>query len=817
MMSIDNYYIKVKSFFQRLKGNTLEFDLTLYSQILDKINLLKSEFETISNNELKKLSTQLKEKAQNGGCLDDLIIEAYGLVRETIRRVLKVEPFDVQLIGGIVMHLGKVAEMKTGEGKTLTAVFPVYLNALSGKGVHVLTFNDYLARRDAHWMGPVYQFLGLRVGIVHEGMSVKNRQRAYNSDITYLTAKESGFDFLRDSLCIDEKNTVHRPLNYALIDEADAILIDEARIPLIIAGTSKETISDPYRLAQIVQKLKNQIDFEFDEYERNIHLTERGLKSIEKLLNCDNLYNKENIELLTRLNCAIHAEYLLHRDIDYIVRNGKVELVDEFTGRVVDKRRWPDGLQAALEAKENLAIQSKGHILNSITLQHYLQHYPKIGGMTATTQGAEKEFQQFYHLGIVVIPPNKTPIRKDYPDNIYTTKKAKQESLIREIIQVHQTKRPILVGTRSVEESANLAEALQKRGVQCEVLNAKQDEAEAKIIAQAGSLGAVTISTNMAGRGVDIKLGGKDESEKEAVVILGGLYVIGSNRHESQRIDNQLRGRGGRQGDPGSSRFFISLEDDLFIKYRLKELFPAHLVLNEHDGQISHKIVKREVDRLQRIIEGQNLEIKKTLYQYTFLIEKQRKLIFEQRERFVKDHSFFNFYHNHASKKFEQLLADIGQEKLFAICRQISLYCLNHLWSQYLTEIDDIREGIHLVRLGGQMPILEFHKQAIGIFQKYQKMTDHQMIGSFNRIKIKGEKVDLSDTGIKIPSATWTYLINDNPFEDSLGTRIMGNLSLSIGAGLWAPLVFIYSLFQKVWRKRIEKNDNGYGSLNIPH
>ncbi|MFQ5631968.1 MAG: DEAD/DEAH box helicase, partial [bacterium] len=433
-MSYRNIITELKKYHQRLTGSTTLYDLASYYEIIDEINEHKSEFENKSDSQLKNESKILVEKARNNERLDTLLIEAFALVREAVWRVLKLRPFDGQLIGGIVMHQGKLAEMQTGEGKTLAAVFPAYLNALAGKGVHVLTFNDYLARRDAEWMGPIYKFLGLSVGFVQEGMSIEDRQKAYNSDITYLTAKESGFDFLRDSLCYSEANIVHRAFNFAIVDEADSILIDEARVPLIIAGAAEDTIAETFHMAQIAHQLEEKNDFEFDEYARNFHLTENGLKRVEDLLNCRNLYDQKNIEHLTRLNCAIHAEYLLHRDVDYIVRNGKVELVDEFTGRVADKRRWPDGLQAAIEAKENIAIQSKGNILNSITLQHFLQLYPRMSGMTATAQTAEKEFKQFYDLDIVVIPPNKPCIRTDHHDIIYQSKETKHKGLIKEII-----------------------------------------------------------------------------------------------------------------------------------------------------------------------------------------------------------------------------------------------------------------------------------------------------------------------------------------------------------------------------------------------
>jgi preprotein translocase subunit SecA len=793
---------KMKRVLRRVTGSTLEFDLSPYQKILHQINTLQTEFETKSNSELRKVSLELRTQSRESADTDNLLVKAFALVREAVRRTLKIDPFDEQIIGGIVMYRGRLAEMQTGEGKTLTAVFPAYLNALSGRGVHILTFNDYLARRDAGWMGPVYRFLGLRVGFVQEGMSIKERQIAYHSDITYLTAKEAGFDFLRDSLCFNQENIVHRELNAAFIDEADSILIDEARVPLIIAGASDETISDPYHLAQIVRQLEREIDFQFDEYARNIHLTEKGLKRVESRLHCRNLYDKKNIGVLTRLNCAIHAQYLLHRDVDYILRNGAVELVDEFTGRVADKRRWPDGLHAAIEAKENIAIQTRGHILNSIPLQHFIQLYPKFSGMTATAQPAEDEFREFYDLHITVIPPNKPCLRLDYPDSIYPTKRTKNNALIDEIVHIHKTKRPILVGTRSVEESAALASKLKNQGVRCDVLNAKRDAFEASIIARAGKLGAVTISTNMAGRGVDIKLGGKDEFEKDQVITLGGLYVIGTNRHESRRIDRQLRGRAGRQGDPGSSRFFISLEDDFFIKYRLKELFPPHLILDKGNEKITHTIVKREVERLQKIIEGQNLEIKKTLVQYSWLIEQQRKIIYNRRQSQFNDGTVLDFYSSSAPNLFKKCLSRVLKEELVQACRTLSLYHLDRFWSNYLAEMADIREGIHLTRLGGQTPLLEFHKRAVEIFERRLQETDQERITSFKKIRLSDDRMEISETGIQSPSSTWTYLINDDPFESTMGGQLLGTIGLSIGAGIWGPLLALFSLYRRRQRRR---------------
>ena len=483
-------------------------------------------------------------------------------------------PFDVQVLAAIAMHQGKLAEMQTGEGKTLAAVLPAYLNALTGQGVHVLTFNDYLARRDAQWMGPLYRFLGLTVGAVQQGMSPADRRRAYACDVTYVTAKEAGFDYLRDHLCMAPEDLVHRPFHYAIVDEADSILIDEARVPLVIAGSVEARRVDPYQAAELVRSLDARRDFETDEFARNVHFTDSGLDRLESQLRCGDLHAAENLDLLTELSMALHAQVLLRREVDYIVRDGQIELVDEFTGRVAENRRWPDGLQAAVEAKEGVPLRPQGTIRGSITLQHFLRLYPKVCGMTATAQAAAAEFEEFYELAVVVIPPNRPCVRVDAEDTVFTHKEAKYAVLVAEIAAARGRGQPVLVGTASVGESEHLAARLAKAGIECRVLNARNDEQEAAIVAQAAMAGAVTISTNMAGRGTDIKLGGDPPDEREPVVARGGLYVIGTNRHESRRIDDQLRGRAGRQGDPGQSRFFISLEDDLMERYGIGDLLP---------------------------------------------------------------------------------------------------------------------------------------------------------------------------------------------------------------------------------------------------
>lgn len=757
---------KLRQLWHRLRGRHIEFDLKPYRKLLTEINKREHKFKTAEDWVLKEASKSLVTRARDGAALDDLLVEAFALVREGARRVLGLRPFDVQIVAAIALHQGKLAEMQTGEGKTLVAVLPAYLNALTGLGVHVLTFNDYLARRDANWMGPVYRFLDLSVSFVQEGMSIGERQRAYASDVTYATAKEVGFDYLRDHLCLEKDALVHRPFNFTIVDEADANLIDEARVPLVIAGSMTGPEMDYYRMAEIVRSLRPGVDFDTDEYSRNVNLTDSGLDYVEERVGCVDLYALENLTLLTGLNLALHAEVLLHRDIDYIVRDGKVELVDEFTGRVAEKRRWPYGLQAAIEAKEGLEIQPEGMIRGSITLIHLLQLYRKTSAMTATAQPAAEEFKEFYDLNIVVIPPNRSCIRIDFPDVVFTHKESKNKALIEEIRHVHATGRPILVGTSSVRESERLAAALQQAGVACQVLNAKNDELEAKIVAQAGSLNAVTISTNMAGRGTDIRLGGAEERDWEKVAGLGGLYVIGTNRHESRRIDNQLRGRAGRQGDPGSSIFFISLEDGLLKRYGIQELIPPQHRIPRQDNPIDDPVIGREIARAQCIIEGQNFEIRRTLWKYSSVVEEQRKIIHQKRHEVLLEGPSLHLLAAQTPQRFSRLHTALGERVLRNAVKQITLFHIDQCWAEYLAQIDHIREGIHLFSAGGQNPLDEFHKIVADRFQKLLRRIDDEIIKTFKSAEITEDGIDMAKEGLVGPTSTWTYLINDNPFGD---------------------------------------------------
>jgi preprotein translocase subunit SecA len=690
--------------------------------LIARIRARQSELAPLPDHHLQLRSTDLTE--------------AFARVAEAARRVLHLDPFDTQLLAALAMHHGHIAEMQTGEGKTLAAVFPAFLEALAGRGVHILTVNDYLARRDAAWMGPIYRLLGLTVAHVAQGMAVTERQAAYNADVTYATANEIGFDYLRDHLAYDKAHLVHRPFHFALIDEADSILIDEARIPLVIAGAVPGEQTLPHRMAHLVRELEPGRDYTTDEYARNVHLTARGARHAESRLHCGNLYDLENLPLLAALNQAIHARALLRRDVDYVIKNGCVELVDEFKGRIATDRRWPDGLQAAIEAKEGVALRREGRVLGSITLQNLIGLYPKTAGMTATAATQAEELRRVYRMEVAIIPPNRPNIRLDYEDVIFSHRAAKEEALLGEIRAVHATGRPILVGTASVAESERIGRRLALAEIPHQVLNARNDEQEAAIIAQAGALGAVTISTNMAGRGTDILLGGNPARTRDEVVALGGLYVIGTNKHESRRIDNQLRGRAGRQGDPGSSMFILSLEDDLIQRFGILELLPREYRLLRSPDPLEERVVTAEVNRAQRIIESQNLEIRQRLWRYEGILEAQRRILHERRR--------------------EELLAED--------CDPRELARMDEYWSDYLVHVTELREGIHWVSLAGHDPVHEYRKAVIEAFDRLLADLD------------EGPELEAGEVQVPEPSSTWTYLVNDQPMGDLAQRFFRGSL-----------------------------------------
>jgi preprotein translocase subunit SecA len=787
-----------------LQGSPVSFDLRRYDEPLAEINRLEARLEQLSDREIETRARA--HRGQADVALDSIRAEFFALVREASRRVLGMRPFDVQVLAAIALDGGHVVEMQTGEGKTLAAVMPASLRALTGHGAHLLTFNDYLARRDAEWMGPVYAMLGLRVGFVQEGMTTEERRQAYLADVTYVTAKEAGFDHLRDLLATDRQALVHRPFHFALVDEADSLLIDEARVPLVIAGSVGREASSASRLAALVAALTPSIHFDTDEYGRDVELTEAGVEQVERALGVGSLHDAENYRVLTELNCALHAQVLLRRDVDYIVRSGRIQIVDEFTGRVVADRHWPDGLQAALEAKEGVERQPDGRILGLITMQHFLQGYPRLCGMTGTAQTGAAELRELYGLDVVVVPTHRPMIRVDHPDVIFTNREAKERTVVREIQGAHATGRPVLVGTLTVEESERLAARLHRAGVACEILNAKNDSMEARVIAGAGALHAVTISTNMAGRGTDIRLGPGNEAEHTQVVGLGGLYVIGTNRHESRRVDLQLRGRAGRQGDPGESRFFVSLEDDLLVRYGIEGLIAGRVVTANRHEPLDHPVLRREIARAQRITEGQDMEIRKTLWKYASALEGQRHDVMELRQAILNGAKVSDVWQRAPARR-RALADEVGEDAVCQAERVVMLLQIDRAWRGHLALAADLREGIHLVVLGGQDPLTHFTKELTLAFRRLEDAIDRAVLEVLYEVRVNGGRIDLEGLGIKGPSSTWTYLINDDPFRNQIATMLTGPGRTTIAiyaAAIMMPLLVLWGSVDR-WLRRHAK------------
>ncbi len=792
-----------RHFVHRLQGSTVQFDLHRYLAPLMEIAALEDSTARLTDADIEARSRALRDRARAGEPLAALRAPLYALAREAARRVLGQRPFDEQIVSALALDDGRVVEMQTGEGKTLAAVMPASINAFADRGVHVLTFNDYLARRDAEWMGPVYRMLGLTVGYVLQGMPPDARRASYNADITYVTAKEAGFDHLRDLLAMQPGDLVHRPFHFALVDEADSILIDEATVPLVIAGSVDRAESLAPRLARLAEALTPGLHFDTDEYQRNVDLTEAGVEHVERLLGCGGLHDSQNLTLLSELNCALHALVLLRRDVDYIVRAGRIEMVDEHTGRVVKDRHWPDGLQAALEAKEGIERQADGRILGSLTLQRFLRGYSRLCGMTGTARDAARELHQTYGLDVVVIPTHHPVARRDRPDLLFTHRDAKERAVVAEVQRARATGRPVLVGTASVTESERLAERLRLVGVGCQVLNARNDAEEAAIVARAGTVGAVTISTNMAGRGTDIRLGGPDEQEHEAVASLGGLYVIGTNRHESRRVDLQLRGRAGRQGDPGESRFFVSLEDDLLVRFDVKGLIPARYLSDRADTPIDSPVITREVARTQRIVEGQNFEVRRTLARYSALVEQQHQLVIDRRRVVLSGDYVPEVWHAEPVRR-QALVDAAGEEAVTDAERTVTLACIDRAWRDHLALCAELREGIHLVRLGGQDPLTRFGLDVIRAFTAIDAAIDEAVLDCLETVRVVNGRIDLSATGLKAPSATWTYLVNDDPFRDRLAALLTGPGGVTVAmyaALVLPPLLVIWGLVERFLRR----------------
>jgi len=832
----------------KIIGTKNERELKRLWRIVEEINSLESSISSLDNLQLRAKTDEFRRRLASGETMDDILPEAFAVVREVSKRVLNMRHFDVQLIGGIVLHEGKIAEMKTGEGKTLAATLPVYLNALEGKGVHVVTVNDYLAKRDTQWMGPIYHFLGLSVGVIQHDASFiydpsyrlgdkrlmylrpVERKQAYQADITYGTNNEFGFDYLRDNMSYDINNYVQRELNYAIVDEVDSILIDEARTPLIISGPSEESTDKYYKIDKIIPKLKKDIDYTVDEKAKSVMLTEEGNIKVEKLLGVGNLYDPANIELVHHVNQALRAHVLFKRDVDYVVKNGEVIIVDEFTGRLMPGRRWSDGLHQAIEAKEGVRIASENQTLATITFQNYFRMYKKLAGMTGTADTEAEEFAKIYNLDVVVIPTHKPMIRIDHPDVVYKTAKAKFNAVVNEIEDCYRRGQPVLVGTISIEKSELLSSMLKKRGIPHSVLNAKYHEREAEIVAQAGRSHSVTIATNMAGRGTDIILGGnpegiaremlkdkKDyteeeykevlkkakkicEKDREKVIAVGGLHIIGTERHEARRIDNQLRGRSGRQGDPGSSRFYLSLEDDLMRIFGSDRISGLMGKLGMDESQpIEHKWVTKAIETSQKRVEAHNFEIRKHLLEYDDVMNKQRTEIYSFRREILRGQGLQEKILEMAESVLDEMLyvycpedkhpeewdikglkdalyrqfsiapeipvtdiedlrhrlieeieqayknkeEEIGSEMLRYLEKVILLQVVDSQWKDHLLSMDHLKEGIGLRGYGQKDPLVEYKKEAFELFADMSDRIASEATSRLFKIQVaKGDMVE---------------------------------------------------------------------------
>ncbi|MHB8881698.1 MAG: preprotein translocase subunit SecA [Thermodesulfovibrionales bacterium] len=812
---------------KKIIGTKNDREIKRLLPFVDRINALEKQIAALSDSQLQDMTPAFKKRLEAGESLDDLLPEAFAVAREASRRVLKMRHFDVQLLGGIILHEGKISEMKTGEGKTLVATLPVYLNALTGKGVHVVTVNDYLAKRDSGWMGQLYKFLGLSVGVIIHGLTDEQRQAAYNADITYGTNNEFGFDYLRDNMKYDFSEFVQRELNYAIVDEVDSILIDEARTPLIISGPSEDSTDKYYKIDKIIPRLQKGQDYTVDEKARTVILTEEGNSRVEKLLGAGNLYDPANIELVHHVLQGLKAYSLFKRDVDYVVKDGEVIIVDEFTGRLMPGRRWSDGLHQAVEAKEGVKIASENQTLATITFQNFFRMYNKLAGMTGTAETEAEEFAKIYSLDVVMIPTNQPMIRADHPDLIYKTEDGKFRSVLHEIETLNQKGQPVLVGTISIEKSELLGSFLKKKGIRHTVLNAKYHDREAEIIAQAGRSHAVTIATNMAGRGTDIILGGnpagvaremladnpdytdedwqraleaatiKCSEDKEKVLEAGGLHIIGTERHESRRIDNQLRGRSGRQGDPGATRFYLSLEDDLmriFGSDRISGLM-GKLGMDD-DVPIENALVSRSIENAQKRVESHNFDIRKHLLEYDDVMNKQRTEIYAYRKDILsggdlrekvlsmaedtvddilslycpedkssheydlpglKDALYGTFAltvtdlpEDFASlrentlalvqKTYAQKEADVGSSMMRYLEKMIVLQVVDSQWKDHLLAMDHLKEGIGLRGYGQRDPLVEYKREAFDMFTEMSGRISTEILTRLYKIQIQRDR-----------------------------------------------------------------------------
>jgi preprotein translocase subunit SecA len=751
---------RVSNRFWRLLGASTDKDQSRSMTQVDSAAEFDAKAADLDAEQLRKAAKLLN--------LDDLadsrdIPQFLAIAREAADRTTTMRPFDVQLQGALRMLAGDVIEMATGEGKTLSGAIAAAGYAIGGRNVHVITINDYLARRDAEWMGPLIEALGLTVGWITADSTAEERRKAYKCDITYASVNEIGFDVLRDQLVIDVADLVSPNPDVALIDEADSVLVDEALVPLVLAGTShRET--PKVEIIRLVGELVPGLDYDTDDDNRNVHLTETGAQKLEAKLGGIDLYSEEHVgSTLTEVNVALHAHVLLQRDVHYIVRDDAVHLINSSRGRIAQLQRWPDGLQAAVEAKEGIETTETGEVLDTITVQALINRYPTVCGMTGTALAAGEQLRQFYKLGVSPIPPNTPNIREDETDRVYVTVAAKNDAVVEHIAEVAKTRQPVLVGTRDVAESEELHERLVKAGVPAVVLNAKNDAEEAAVIAEAGALGAVTVSTQMAGRGTDIRLGGSDESDHGKVSELGGLHVIGTGRHHTERLDNQLRGRAGRQGDPGSSVFFSSWEDDVVAAHLDVSKLPTE---SDDNGRIISPKAAGLLDHAQRIAEGRLLDVHANTWRYNELIAQQRAILVERRDTLLRTPTAREELEELSPKRYAALVDELGEAKLEKICRQIMLYHLDRGWADHLAFLSDIRESIHLRALGRQNPLDEFHRMAVNAFASLAADAIEAAQQTFDTApSIEDEPgVDLSK--LARPTSTWTYMVHDNPLAD---------------------------------------------------
>lgn len=751
---------RLSSRFWKLLGASTEKDR---SRSLTQVND-SSEYD----DEAAGLTDEQLRKAAGLLNLEDLadsedIPQFLAIAREAGERASGLRPFDVQLLGALRMLAGDVIEMATGEGKTLAGAIAAAGYAIAGRHVHVVTINDYLARRDAEWMGPLIEAMGLSVGWITAESSSEERRAAYGCDVTYASVNEIGFDVLRDQLVTDVDDLVSPNPDVALIDEADSVLVDEALVPLVLAGTThRET--PRLEIIRLVGELSADTDFDTDSDSRNVHLTEAGARKVEKALGGIDLYSEEHVgTTLTEVNVALHAHVLLQRDVHYIVRDDAVHLINSSRGRIAQLQRWPDGLQAAVEAKEGIETTETGEVLDTITVQALINRYATVCGMTGTALAAGEQLRQFYKLGVSPIPPNKPNIREDESDRVYITGAAKNDAIVAHIADVHETGQPVLVGTRDVAESEDLHERLLRRGVPAVVLNAKNDAEEAQVIAEAGKFGVVTVSTQMAGRGTDIRLGGSDEADHDRVAELGGLHVVGTGRHHTERLDNQLRGRAGRQGDPGSSVFFSSWEDDVVAANLDHNKLPME---TDEDGRIVSPKAAGLLDHAQRVAEGRMLDVHANTWRYNQLIAQQRAIIVDRRNTLLRTATAREELAELASKRYEELAEEISEERLETICRQIMLYHLDRGWADHLAYLADIRESIHLRALGRQNPLDEFHRLAVDAFASLAADAIEAAQQTFETANVLEEEPGLDLSKLARPTSTWTYMVNDNPLSD---------------------------------------------------